>query len=138
MKKFLTYAISVLTLLSCFLIAACSGAKEPIKADENTVVITATDSSFDFDGKTLKAYMDHLQDQKKFTYTVSDGMVTSINGKSNTTNSYWMLYTSDSENANQAWGEFEYEDSLYGSATLGAESLIVKEGCIYIWAYQTF
>lgn len=65
-------------------------------------------------------------------------MVVSINGKTNTTKSFWMLYTSDAENANREWGKFEYEDSTYGSATLGADALIVKENCIYIWAYQTF
>lgn len=137
MKKFLTFLASVLMVLACCFVVAC-GDKEPIKVDENTVIITAADSSFDFDNKTLKEYMDHLQDGQKITYAISDGMITTINGKSNTTNSYWMLYTSDSENANQEWGKFEYNDSVYGSATLGAEALIVKEGCIYIWAYQTF
>ena len=49
-----------------------------------------------------------------------------------------MLYTSDSENANEAWGIVEYEGKNYGSATLGAESLPVKSGAIYIWWYQSF
>ena len=97
MKKFLTLFASILAIFACCLVSAC-GDKEPIKVDENTVIITASDSSY----------------------------------------SYWMLYTSDSENANQEWGTFEYEDSIYGSATLGADALIVKEDCIYIWAYQTF
>ena len=137
MKKFVTVLMAVLAVLICCFIAAC-GDRTPIKADENTVIITASDSSFDFDGKTLKEYMDYLQENQKLTYSISNGMVTTINGKSNTTNSYWMLYTSDSENANQAWGTFEYEDNIFGSATLGADALIVKENCIYIWAYQTF
>ncbi len=137
MKKLFALVSSALALFACCLIAACGG-KEPIKADENTVIITATDSSFDFNGKTLKDYMDYLQENKKFTYQIENGMITTINGKSNTTKSYWMLYTSDSEHANQEWGVFEYEGSVYGSATLGAEALTVKEGCIYIWAYQTF
>lgn len=137
MKKFLTLFASILAIFACCLVAAC-GDKEPIKVDENTVIITASDSSFDFDEKTLKEYMDYLQKNQKFTYSINNGMITAINGKSNTSNSYWMLYTSDSENANQEWGTFEYEDSIYGSATLGADALIVKEDCIYIWAYQTF
>lgn len=137
MKKFLALFASFFALLACCLVSACGG-KEPITADENTVIITASDSSFDFDGKTLKNYMDYLQDNEKFTYTIENGMVTAINGKSNTLKSYWMLYTSDSENANREWGAFEYEGSVYGSAVLGAEGLPVKEGCIYIWAYQTF
>ena len=137
MKKFFALIASLIAVFACCFAVACNG-KEPVKADENTVVITATDSSFDFDGKTLKAYMDDLQERGKLTYTISNGMVTEINGKSQTLNSYWMLYTSDEENASTEWGTFEYEEKLYGSATVGAESLTVKEGCIYIWAYQTF
>lgn len=137
MKKFLTLFASLLTLLACCLVSAC-GDKEPIRADENTVIITASDSSFDFDGKMLKDFMDYLQDNEKFTYSIDNGMVTAINGKSNTSKSYWMLYTSDTENANQAWGAFEHEGTVYGSAVLGAEALPLKEGCIYVWAYQTF
>lgn len=137
MKKFSTAFATILTIFVCCFVAACKS-KEPIKVDENTVIITASDADFNFDNKTLKEYMDYLQDNQKFTYSISNGMITTINGKSNTTNSYWMLYTSDSEKANKEWGTFKYEDSIYGSAILGAEALIVKENCIYIWAYQTF
>lgn len=137
MKKLLALLASLIVLIVCCSFVACNN-NEPIKADENTVVITATDSSFDFDNKTLKEYMDYLQDKEKFTYSIKDGMITAINGKSNTTNSYWMLYTSDAENANNEWGTFEYEGKIYGSAKLGAEALVIKEDCIYIWTYQTF
>ena len=137
MKKFLTVLASVLTVFACCFLVACQN-NAPVKADENTVIITATDPSFNFDGKTLKDYMDHLQDNGKLEFTVKDGMVTAVNGKSNTTKSFWMLYTSDADNANQAWGTFEHDGEIYGSATLGAEALAVKENCIYIWAYQTF
>lgn len=137
MKKLLTFLVSLLVAFACCFVAAC-GDKEPIRADDNTVIITASDSVFDFENKTLKEYIDYLQDNKKFTYSLNNGMITTINGKSNTTKSYWMLYTSDTENANQEWGKFEYEGSLYGSATSGIEALIVKQDCIYIWAYQTF
>ncbi len=132
MKKFLTLLTSVLAIIACCFIAAC--------ADETTqpVVITASDSSFEYDGKTLNDYMEYLQEDGELTFTVSGGMVTSINGKSNTTNSYWMLYTNDTENSNEAWGTFEHEGQIYGSATLGAQTLAVKQGCIYVWAYQTF
>lgn len=137
MKKLSAYLATFLAILAYCFVAACSN-KEPLKTDENTVIITASDSSYDFDNKTLKDYMDYLQDNRKFTYSLSNGMVTAINGKSNTARSYWMLYTSDAENSNNEWGTFEYENSIYGSATLGADALTVKEGCIYIWAYQTF
>ena len=82
--------------------------------------------------------MDFLFFKQKMAYEMSDGMVTSINGKANTTNSYWMLYTSDAENANNSWGTVEYEGNTYGSAMYGADSLTIKDGCLYIWEYQTF
>ena len=132
MKKFLTLAAALFTVLVCCFVAAC-GSEQP-----DPLVINASDASFSFEDKTLKDYMDFLQDKGEFSYSVSDGMVTSINGTSNTTKSYWMLYTSDSENSNREWGTFEYEGTVYGSATLGLESLPLKEGCIYIWTYQTF
>ncbi|MDE7076952.1 MAG: DUF4430 domain-containing protein, partial [Clostridia bacterium] len=116
MKKFFALIASFIAVFACCFAVACKNGKEPVKADENTVVITATDSSFDFNGQTLKVYMDHLQEKEKLTYSISNGMVTAINGKSNTTNSYWMLYTNDTENSNDAWGTLEYEENIYGSA----------------------
>lgn len=137
MKKLLTFFAFVFTMFACGIIVAC-GNKKPIRADENTVMIVASDTSFDFENKTLKDYMEYLQENGKLTFSASNGMVTSMNGKSNTNNSFWMLYTSDSENANETWGTFDLEGSVYGSSTLGMEALFVKEGCIYIWAFQTF
>lgn len=132
--------ISIFTLIfTVFLTAAlfvgCK--KEPVTLNGDFVVITAEE---DADGKTLLAYMNELKEEEKLSFEISDGMVTSIDGKSNAADfsACWMLYTSDSENANEAWGVVEYEDKSYGSATLGAESLIVKEGEVYIWWYQTF
>lgn len=83
-------------------------------------------------------YMDVLQNANELTYEIKDGMIVALNGKANTTNSYWMLYTSDSEHANSEWGTAEYNGNVYGSATLGATELPIKDGCIYIWVYQTF
>ncbi|MBD5632272.1 MAG: DUF4430 domain-containing protein [Clostridia bacterium] len=127
----------ILSVLACCFIAACA-VRDPVKVDENSVIITATDSSYDFNGKTLKDFMDYLQEGGKLTYSVNNGMVTSVNGKANTLNSYWMLYTNDTENSNTEWGTVDYEGEVYGSATLGAESLIIKESSTYIWVYQTF
>lgn len=88
MKKLLTIFASIIAMLACCIMAAC-GNKEPITADENTVIITASDSYFNFDNKTLKDYMEYLQADEKLTFSASNGMVTAINGKSNTSNSYW-------------------------------------------------
>ena len=134
MKKFLALAISLIAILVCAFVVACG--KSPVTADENTVFITASDKSYN--DKTLLEYMNHLQDEGDLTFEIKDGMVTSMNGKSNTTNSFWMLYTDDSENANEAWGTFEHEGVIYGSAVSGVGELKIKENCKYIWTYQTF
>ena len=42
------------------------------------------------------------------------------------------------DSANAAWGTIEYNGNVYGSAVLGAESLIIKDGCMYIWVFQSF
>ena len=65
-------------------------------------------------------------------------MVVSVNGIANADPSYWMLYTSDADNANAAWGTAEYKGEKYGSAMFGAEKLKIKNGEIYIWVYQSF
>lgn len=137
MKKFLTVFAALFAALACVAFAACAD-KQPVKADENTVVITANSNSFGYGAKTLKDYMQFLQDEEKLTFEISGGMVTCINSKANTLNSYWMLYTSDAENSDSSWGSLEYEGNIYGSATLGADALVIKENCVYIWAYQTF
>jgi polar amino acid transport system substrate-binding protein len=70
-----------------------------------------------------------------------NGMVMAINGLYNDVVSWsasWMLYTNDAELSNTAWGTCEYQGEIYGSAMYGAESLTVKNGCRYIWVYQTF
>ena len=64
MKKFLALVTSILAVIACCFIVACT--------DETTqpVVITATDSSFEYEGKTLKDYMDYLQDDGQLSFTV--------------------------------------------------------------------
>lgn len=134
MKKVLSIFTAFLAMLALLAFAGCAP-KGQVTEGENIVVIEASAKD---DGKTLLAVMEGLQEAGELTFTVSDGMVTSINGTSQTTSSYWMLYTSDAENANEQWGTFDYEGETLGSAVLGAESLAVKEGCIYLWAFESF
>ena len=74
------------------------------------------------------------------TFETSGGMITSINGVANPADfSYcWMLYTSDEEMANNAWGTIVVNDKTLGSAIVGAESLPVIEGAMYVWEYVKF
>lgn len=89
---------------------------------------------------TLMDYMETLKDGGELEFSVSDGMITSINGIENPADysSCWMLYTSDEDNANKAWGTVEYEGKEYGSAISGAETLKIKADQLYIWVYKTF
>ena len=87
--------------------------------------------------------IDVMAEAKKngdFTYEVSGGMITSINGIANPADwsKCWMLYTSDAEMSNTAWGQVTYEGQTYGSAVVGAEALDVIAGGLYIWSYQSF
>ena len=89
---------------------------------------------------TLMDYMTKLKDKGELEFAISDGMITSINGIANPADysSCWMLYTSDADNANVAWGTVEYEGQKYGSAISGAETLEIKADQLYIWVYKSF
>ena len=89
---------------------------------------------------TLLSVMEELSADGLLTYTESGGMITSINGKENPADwsACWMLYTSDAELANTAWGEVEYNGVKLGSTIVGANELPVVEGAVYVWSYQSF
>lgn len=133
--------ISLFTTLFAFVLSVVCFASctKTVKIDGDYVVIVAKDVAAD---TTLADYMETLQadGDNEFTFTLENGMVTSINGKANPADysSCWMLYTSDEDNSNTAWGTAEYDGKTYGSAMYGAEELVVAEGETYIWWYQTF
>ena len=132
----------ILMILVCvMLFTACQ--KEPlvIKDSDTCIVIKTTQEVIG--GKTdmvLIDYMQQLVDDGVLTCTIENGMVTSINGTQNPADlsSCWMLYTSDAENSNTAWGTVEYEGQTYGSAISGAEALVIKPDQLYIWVFQSF
>lgn len=109
-----------------------------IENSQTRVVISVEET----DGKaTLLDCMETLkQGENNFTYTMSNGMVTSINGVDNPADfsKCWMLYTSDAEMANTSWGSLEYNGKTLGSAIVGAEALDVMAGEIYVWEYVAF
>ena len=85
-------------------------------------------------------YMQQLKDKGELEFAIENGMIKSINGIDNPADysSCWMLYTSDGENSNAAWGTVEYEGKEYGSAVSGAETLTIKADQLYIWVFQSF
>ena len=137
-RKFLSI---LLVAVALFCLLSCGGGEVKCtlaEMSETRVVISVEET----DGKgTLLSCMEYLgEENSSSTYDFSIGMLTAINGKSNdaVANQYWMLYTSDGEMANTAWGSVEYEGKTLGSAIIGAEVLIVKEGETYVWVYQSF
>lgn len=147
MKKLINLAAILCVAVLLFSIAGCndqssasSGSDTPDEVVQvEDVVITVSGEQMTLtDTTTLADYMLSLKSSGLIDYEIKDGMVTSINGTANKNSSYWMLYTSDADNANTAWGTVDYDGNTYGSAILGAESLVVKEGCLYIWSYTTY
>ncbi len=138
MKKLLSLVLTLTVLVTASILTACK--KEPlvIKESDTYVVIKVETSKTDL---TLANYMASLEDYKDM-FVIKNGMVTSINGIENALDfsSCWMLYTDDyrEEFSNSAWGTVEYKEKTYNSAAFGAEELIVKNGCTYIWIYQEF
>ena len=139
--KRLSSLFIVLLLALSVLLPGCKSEPLVIKDSDTYIVIKTTEKSLD--GKTdmlLIDYMNELAKEGVLTCTISDGMITSINGIENPADfsSCWMLYTSDAENSNASWGTVEYEGATYGSAISGAETLKIKPDQLYIWVFKSF
>ena len=139
-KKLISFLLTV-TLLAGMLLTGCK--KEPlvIKDSDTYIVIKTTEEAMD--DKTdmlLIEYMETLKEKGQLEFKVENGMITSINGIDNPADfsSCWMLYTSDEELSNVAWGTVEYQGKEYASAVSGAEALTVKPGQLYIWVFKSF
>ena len=137
MKKLLSRITLVLALIPILFSYACVAKPQKVIIESDTyVVINVPDDVAD--NTTLEDYMKTLS--SKISFTVENGMVTTINEVSSIPNGngYWMLYTTDEENSNKAWGEIDYNGTNYASSTLGVETLKVKKGESYIWLYEQF
>ena len=106
------------------------------KLNRNVLIARGIDGTADM---VLIDYMNKLVSEGELTCKISNGMITSINGIENPADysSCWMLYTSDEDNANAAWGTAEYQGKEYGSAISGAETLKIKPDQLYIWVYKS-
>ncbi|MBQ8881939.1 MAG: hypothetical protein IJY70_00905 [Clostridia bacterium] len=130
MKKIVTLLLVTLCALFAF---ACDQPSNPPADIKFTVEIDNVQS-----GATVLDYMNYLQSEGEFTFTISGGMVTSFNGVSGASNQYWMLYTDDTNNSNADWGTITVGGKTYNSASCGAETLIEVDGCTYVWRLVTF
>ena len=139
--KRLSCLLIVLLIMLPMLLSGCK--REPLVIKDSDTFIVIKVSKDAFAGKEdwhLIDYMNELAEKGELACTISNGMITSINGIDNPADfsSCWMLYTSDAENSNSAWGTIAYEGVEYGSAISGAEVLKLKADTVYIWVYQTF
>lgn len=149
MKKFLSLLLTVAFVFSLStLFVSCKSKfdgkidatvtqEQSVNGEVNPVVIFVQKGQ-DLTNATLIDCMNQLQESQEFSFTVENGMITKINGTKNGNSSYWMLYTNDEDSSNTAWGTYEYNGEIFGSSILGAETLLIKSGCTYIWVYQTF
>ena len=140
-NKLISLLMAVVLLGSILMLTGCQKAPVVIQESDTYIVLNVTEESLNGQtDKVLIDYMDDLAKKGELVCTIADGMVTSINGIANAADysSCWMLYTSDTENANSAWGTIEYNGTEYGSAISGAETLKIKAGQLYIWVYQSF
>ncbi len=127
-------------LLSVCMIVACDkgSAKAEVVSKSDTMVVIKVNETEGF--ATLLDAMTYLKGEGALTFELTNGMVSSIEGKANPADwsACWMLYTSDAEMSNTEWGTITYEGNTYGSAILGAESLQVSVGQYYVWSYDVF
>ena len=143
MKKTFKLLSSFLLFIVLLMGVGCFGKKAPtvIKESDTYIVISVSNETMEItENTTLVEYMYALKENGELDFEMNNGMVSSVNGIENPADwsSCWMLYTGDVDNANTAWGEVEYKGEAYGSAVLGAESLKIKDGCLYIWIFQAF
>ncbi len=146
MKKRLI-AWSGVLLLTLFLVACTPGTGDDARSypvTENTaelVVFTAPD---DLETISLKEYLDGLAAAGMLTYTIADGMITSLNGTENITGaaggSYWMIYCDLLEKDGVIYADPAYSYSYNGltlaSSSYGAEGLPVLAGYTYALVYE--
>jgi hypothetical protein len=140
-RKILSCLLAVLVFASTMVLSGCKSEPLVIKDSDTYIVIKTTQEAMG--NKTdmlLIEYMEKLKEKGELEFRVENGMITSINGIDNPADysSCWMLYTSDAENANAAWGTVEYSGAVYGSAISGAETLKIKPEQLYIWGYKSF
>lgn len=94
---------------------------------------------------SLKTYLDGLAQAGEITYTMENGMITSLNGKENvsgaSSGSFWMLYSDLTEldgvtYADPTFGTYTYDGEQLASCSYGAEGMPVVEGYTYAIVYE--
>ena len=140
-KKTISFFLVIVTLLGVMTLTSCKQEPLVIKDSDTCIVIKTTMEALDGNTEMLLLdYMAELKEKGEIDYSIKDGMITEINNIENPSDfsKCWMLYTSDAENSNSAWGTVEYDGKEYGSAVVGAEMLKIKPDHLYIWVFKSF
>lgn len=134
MKKILSLVLLFISVT--FISVSCTPVDQTAKDGDHIVITVSGEIA---EGLTLVQYMEQIKGGETLSsFVIEGGMLTKINGLKATGNVYWMLFTNDGENSNADWGTVTVNGTVYSSASLGAESLIVKSGYTYIWYAQAF
>ncbi len=141
-----TLMLAIVCCAVCFV--ACNTGDEESNGEAKTVarIVESTQERVvilveETDGETtLFETMEELSNDGVFTYELSGTMVNKINGKENAADfsACWILYTSDSEMGNSAWGTYNFQEVTCLSAIVGGGELTVSTGAYYIWVYTAF
>ncbi len=142
MKKLFSLLLTLSLFIALFAFSGCSNTDNlVIKESDEYIVITISSEQMEIDKNSkLIDYMHSLKEDGLLDFEVTGGMITAVNGIKNPSDwsSCWMLYTDDEEFSSQVYGTVEYNGKIYQSAILGAESLPVKDGAVYIWIFKAF
>ncbi len=139
LNKALEVLLIMVMLLGLMSLAGCQREPFAVGESESCVVIKTTEKELGGNTEMLLIdYMAELKTKGELDYTTKNGMVNAINGIETPADfsKSWMLYTSDEDSANAAWGTIKYEGKKYGSAVLGAETLKLKPEHLYIWVFK--
>lgn len=140
MKRKLYSFLILICLFSAMLFGACNSGPVKASIEEKTDSMVVIKVEKVEEEATLMSVMETLKEEGELDFKVVNGMITEINGVKNPADfsSCWMVYTSDAELSNSAWGTLEYDGKTLGSAVVGADMLTVKEGAYYVWSFQSF
>lgn len=146
MKRLFIAYTNILALL--LLLSACSISKgsqqQTYPITVNTAELVAFTAPDEFATISLKEYLDGLVTAEKLSYTIQSGMITSINGTENISEtnkgSYWMIYSDLLELDGVTYANptytYDYNGKVLASCTFGAESMPVIAGYTYAIVFE--
>lgn len=148
-KKLACFLLAVVTALGFY---ACSGVEDQSAqgngesstsaAYVSTEILLNTDTRVVISVSEKRGTFTLLEcmESTELDFEIVDGMLVEVNGVKNKADysACWMLYTSDAEMSNSAWGTIEIDGKTLGSAVLGVEALEITVGKLYVLEYQNF